>query len=516
MIGSNDWMMQKNLSQIEYEAREFARQNFPIYSQEFLFIRTKTGDIQPLLLNRAQRRLHAKIERQKKTKGKVRALILKGRQQGCSTYVGGRFYHITSNNRGLRTFILTHEQEATANLFDMVERFHELMHPAFKPHIGASNRKELIFDQLDSGYRVGTAGTKGVGRSATIQLFHGSEVAFWPHADTHAAGILQAVPDQPGTEIILESTANGLGNLYHQMWQQAQVGANDYLPIFIPWFIQAEYRDELPLDFKATEEELEYQALHDLDPSQIVWRRKKIVELGDPMLFKQEYPATPDEAFQTTGIESWIKSELVLRARHQEQYKTNVAIVAGFDPAREGDDRDAFIYRQGLNAFGLEYHAFQTFPEKIAYCIDKLKNDKPYIQTLYIDYGGGGWELGGMLREAGFGDRIRVINFGAQAGKKDAYLNKRAEMYGELKAWLANEDEPPSIPDNDALHADLTAAGYSYDSRTRLKLERKAEIKKRFLRSPDGADALALTFAMPTGLTARTKIAHPIPVKSFF
>jgi hypothetical protein len=62
----------------------------------------------------------------------------------------------------------------------------------------------LTFDRLDSGYRVGTAGTRGIGRSSTLQLFHGSEVAFWPFAETHLAGILQAVADRPGTEAVKE------------------------------------------------------------------------------------------------------------------------------------------------------------------------------------------------------------------------------------------------------------------------------------------------------------------------
>lgn len=503
------------MNQTDLKRRLKLKNNYELYAAVHLKIRTKSGSIKPFEFNAAQEYLHEKIEQQKSETGKVRGLILKGRQQGCSTYVGGRFYHRTTHHRGIRTFILTHEQEATTNLFDMVERFHDLMHPDFKPHIGASNRKELLFDQLDSGYRVGTAGTKGVGRSATIQLFHGSEVAFWPHADTHAAGILQAVPNEAGTEIILESTANGLGNLYHHMWQQAEVGANGYLPIFIPWFIQDEYREDIPLDFELDDEEVLYQELHGLDTEQMVWRRKKIIELGDILLFKQEYPATAEEAFQTTGIESFIPGEIVLRARRQKQYNSRGAIVAGFDPAREGDDRDAFIYRQGLNAFGLEYKGFNTFPEKLSYCIEKLKKYDPYIVILFIDYGGGGWEIGGMLREAGYGDRIKVVNFGAGAGNKDAYINKRAEMYGELKKWLADENEPPSIPDSDALHADLTAASYTYDSRTRLKLESKKEIKKRFLRSPDGADALALTFAFPVGIQ-KSKQATPIPTKTFF
>lgn len=502
------------MNKTEFAARKRLLNDFPYYSSNLLYIRTKSGHIEKFSLNEAQNYLHGRLEQQKKETGKVRALILKGRQQGCSTYVGGRFYHRTTHYRGIRSFILTHEQEATANLFEMVERYHELMEPDMKPQTGASNRKELIFDLLDSGYRVGTAGTKGVGRSSTIQLFHGSEVAFWPHAKTHAAGILQTIPDADGTEVILESTANGLGNYFHETWQQALVGANDYIPIFIPWFWQHEYqRSAEGIDL--TDEEIEYQGLHGLSLEQISWRRKKIIDLGDPLLFKQEYPATAQESFQTTGIESFIRSEEVLRARKQKPYYSDFgAIVAGFDPARDGDDRDTFIYRRGITAWGLEYNNFNEFPQKVAYCKKKLECKDPYITKLFIDYGGSGWEIAGMLREEGFKDRIAVINFGSESSK-EAYLNKRAEMYGEAKKWLYDKNEPPSIPDDDSLHADLTATTFTYNSKNKIKLERKAEIKKRLLRSPDSADALVLTFAQTIGPVAK-KMANPLPTRTYF
>ena len=110
-----------------------------------------------------------------------------------------------------------------------------------KPSTGASSAKELYFDGLDSGYKVGTAGNKSVGRGTTIQYFHGSEVAFWPHASEHAKGILQAVPDARDTEIILESTGNGIGNYFHQQWQLAERGESEYQAIFVPWYWQTEY-----------------------------------------------------------------------------------------------------------------------------------------------------------------------------------------------------------------------------------------------------------------------------------
>src|SRR5690606_24279034 len=73
------------------------------FSAACLKVRTKSGTFEPLILNRAQRYIHECLERQREEKGWVRALILKGRQQGCSTYVAARFYHKTSLNRGQHT-----------------------------------------------------------------------------------------------------------------------------------------------------------------------------------------------------------------------------------------------------------------------------------------------------------------------------------------------------------------------------------------------------------------------------
>src|SRR6266545_4421059 len=232
--------LQSRTEQLTQQRTSRAQVNadYALFAAEHLRIRTKSGAIAPLVFNRAQRFVHDKLEMQRAEIGKVRALILKGRQQGCSTYIAGRFYHCVTRNRGMRVYILTHEDQATQNLFEIVTRFHD--HWDRRPSTGAANAKELYFDKLDSGYNVGTAGTKGVGRSSTVQLFHGSEVAFWPFAKTHAAGILQAIPDAPGTESILESTANGIGNFFHRCWREAEAGSNGYVAIFVLWFWQEE------------------------------------------------------------------------------------------------------------------------------------------------------------------------------------------------------------------------------------------------------------------------------------
>lgn len=168
-----------SLTEEERRVRQRLKDDFPHFAEKCLKIRTKSGKIAPLTLNRAQWHVHRQLEAQRAATGKVRALLLKARQQGFSTYIAGRFYWQASHRRGTQVFILTHEQDATANLFGMVDRYHQHNNPLVRPSTGAANAKALYFDRLDSGYSVGTAGAKAVGRSKTIQLLHGSEVAFW-------------------------------------------------------------------------------------------------------------------------------------------------------------------------------------------------------------------------------------------------------------------------------------------------------------------------------------------------
>lgn len=97
------------------------------------------------------------------------------------------------------------------------------------------------------------------------------------------------------------------------------------------------------------------------------------------------------------------------------------------------------------------------------------------------------------LRERGF-RRVRLINFGGAAEDRRKYANRRAEMWGRLADWLADPGGA-DIPDDDLLHAQLCGAGYSFNSSSQLVMEAKEKIRARLGASPDGADALALTFA---------------------
>ena len=494
------------VSERELEIRRKLKNDFPHYAKKCLVIRTKVDGPQPFVLNKAQIYLHKKIEAQLKRTGKVRANLLKGRQQGASTYVGGRYYWRVTHRKGVRAFILTHEEEGTKNLFDMTQRYHDNNNPVVKPSTGASNARELIFDQLDSGYRVGTAGNKGVGRSSTIQYFHGSEVAFWPHAEEHAKGVMQAIPDSPGTEVILESTANGVGNYFHAQWKKAERGEGEYINIFIPWYWTDEYRKKVPDDFFLNDEEIFLKDTYKLDDEQLYWRRVKIAELGvngedGEASFKQEYPFNAAEAFQMTGQLGLIMPKSVMKARSTTVQGIGPLIV-GVDPSR-GVDRFSLIKRQGRKAYDLQSYKgeqVETLGQQVAICKKVLDATCSIagkkVDMMFIDAGGGD-ALVDRLHELGYQSRVKAIKFGANPLNKDKYINRRGEMWGELAQWLTDENLDVDVPDMDTLQADLCASLYRRDSMDRIVLLKKDEIKLRLGYSPDEGDSLALTFAEP-------------------
>jgi hypothetical protein len=486
------------------------RSDHPYFCEQCLQIKAKSGQQLPLILNRAQLYVHQRIEEQKRETGKVRALVLKARQQGFSTYIGSRFYQRTSLFFGMNCYILTHEQAATDNLFSMVARFHE--HNPIRPSTGAANAKELLFNKLDSGYAVGTAGQKAVGRSKTIHLLHGSEAAFWPNAKDHFAGVVQAVPDLPGTEIILESTANGVGGEFHQKWQDAEEGKGDYIAIFVPWFWSDEYRRPVPDDFAVSYDkqegqqysEHEYQEAYGLTDSQMVWRRSKISDLGE-ILFMQEYPATAQEAFQVTGHDSFIKSGPVLSARKSELSGLG-PLVCGGDPARFGNDSFSVAWRQGRKVLKTESKSKIDTVEGANWIKGIIDRDKP--KKFFIDVGGQGAGVYDILVSYGepYSEVCVPVNFGSEpqdavvilpdGSERPGAKNRRAEMWYRSREWL-NQPGGADIPDDNLLQRDACGPSYKYDTNQRLVLESKEQMRTRGVNSPDRWDAIALTFAEP-------------------
>jgi hypothetical protein len=422
-----------------------------------------------------------------------------------STYVSARYYHRVSRNRGLRAFILTHEQDATDNVFDMVARFHKNNPQA--PHTGAASAKELSFDALDSGFQVGTAGSKGTGRSFTFQLFHGSEVGLWPHAAEHAAGALQAVPKAPGSEVILEGTANGLGGFFYNTAMAAQRKTGEFELIFIPWFEHGEYAVEPPGDWVPSPELAEYARTKGLDECQTYWAYLKNIELatadGEPTddlcwRFRQEYPSTVDEAFRASRQGAFIGGDLVARARaFRAPGQDHAPLVFGVDVATggggEGGDDNVIMDRQGRAAGRKVYDRFVD-KDAVSVAARLARHiDKHHPAMVFIDTGGGGAQVHDILKDRGYRN-LTLVDFGGRAEDPRKYLNKRAEIWGRVRDWLRDAGGA-DIPDDDILDGELTGPKGKEDFHRRLALEKKADVRKEIGRSPDGADALATTFA---------------------
>jgi hypothetical protein len=287
---------------MQREVRKRLFEDFTFYAKHALKIRTKEGTIVPLVLNDAQKIFIKVVIRQLQTTGKVRVVVLKGRQQGLSTIIEGIIYWWTSQHKAVKAIVMTHQGDSTKALFEMCKRYHSSCPEVLKPHTKYSSRKELAFDLLDSSYMVATAGGESVARGETIQLAHLSEAAFYPPATAkdNINGLMQAIPNSAGTFVFIESTANGIGNPFHEIWTNAVNGTNEYEPVFIEWFLQPEYRMPVPEGFERTPEEDELVKKYGLDDEQLMFRRKKIAVSGLEM-FQQEYPCHADEAFLTSG-----------------------------------------------------------------------------------------------------------------------------------------------------------------------------------------------------------------------
>lgn len=490
----------------ERKIRQRLKTDFPHYAERCLRIRTKSGRLVPFRLNAAQRWLHERLEDQLARTGRVRVLVLKARQTGISTCIQGRFFWKITHGRGQRAFILTHKQSATENLFAIARRFNDHCPEVVRPALKAANARELDFARLDSGYRVGTASTDGVGRSDTIQYFHGSEVAFWPRGDAHAAGVLQAIAGDPGTEAILESTANGIGGLFYNMCRAARDAEGGWELIFLPWMLHDEYRLDPPPDWRPSPSLQDYAALHNLDAPQTCWAEAKNAELaaadGQPTdaicwRFRREYPATEQEAFQSSGEDSFILPEWVVRARKATvPDQGHAPLVLGIDVARGGGDKTRIIDRQGRRAGArinrrIDSGDLMEVVGLVAQEIDRLAPDQAFVDATGLGAG-----VVDRLRELGYGRVVTGVNFGSRALNPEVYANRRAEMWGGLRDWLM-EPGGAVIPDDDELHAHICAPGAIYTSSQAIRLEAKERIRERFGFSPDAGDALALTFAAP-------------------
>jgi hypothetical protein len=283
-------------------------------------------------LRPTQRRLWDTLAAQRRQGLPMRAVILKARKLGFSTFAQGLLLQRTTLRPLHSAIVVAHNQSTAGVIVAMAELMYAHLPDIadaelrLKPQIANRRRfKEIRFGPPDrftafnernygsghSSLLVDTAKEFEAGRGHTFHSVHGSEVAFWPDLRRKLAALLNAVPtDDPDTLVLLESTANG-HNDFKVLWDKAQEGS-DFAPFFAAWHEDERYRRPLTEHARANFEVGEHQwgtdepelvERYGLDLEQLHWRRWAIENLAqaDLNIFHQEYPSFPEEAFLATG-----------------------------------------------------------------------------------------------------------------------------------------------------------------------------------------------------------------------
>ena len=301
------------------------------YIENWLKIRTKSSGIVPFKLNGAQEKLYAVARKQQEAGKPVRIIILKARQLGFSTLTEALIFHACATRQNCNALLVAHREDATANLFRMSQLYYDELPEQARPMVKTSTKQEIVFENptrflkekrekpgLRSRIRCATAGGRGIGRSDTLQCVHISEYAFWPDSrdgkEDTLQGILQAVPPEPRTMVIIESTANGFED-FKERWDAASAGENDFEAVFFAWFENPEYSMEPVPGTEWTPDEETMRTRYGLTDGQLQWRRWCIANNcgGREDKFRQEYPSNPDEAFLHSGSSVFDNEIVTLR-----------------------------------------------------------------------------------------------------------------------------------------------------------------------------------------------------------
>lgn len=250
----------------------------------------------------------------------ISLLILKGRQQGFTTLVTAYQLSCSILNRNFQGFTLADKSDNSEAIFQNKAKYPYSQIPeVLKPTEKFNNRKQLLFEKINSSWAVDTA-TKDVGRSRTVNFFHGSECAFWKDG----IASIQAALGEAFTKNcikIYESTANGY-NDYQKMWDSGV-----HINCFYSWWETKEYRLNFPSEEIKQEfienidkkKEWIYERLKwlrddkHLELEQLYWYYKKYEGYIDKRLIKQEYPCSPQEAFLLSGDNVFDTEKLLSR-----------------------------------------------------------------------------------------------------------------------------------------------------------------------------------------------------------
>jgi hypothetical protein len=282
------------------------------YLQEQLFVRDEYSNVVPFKFNSIQVEIQKQKHRAFNANRPMRFLILKARRKGVTTLEQGLNFYAVATRYNVEVLTLAHDIANTEKIFRIANTFYEKLRPGIKPpRLSPHSKRELNFFSLQSLFSIATAGSRAPSRGQTIDRLHWSEVAWSPGDIDDQEKLLSGLSEATSKgSMTLESTPNGVGNLFHQLVMDALKNRGPWTLIFIPWFMDPTARIEIPDEVFASirdtlsEEEKSLIKRYGLDGEQIAWRRWKIENMSvgsTARLFPQEYPEDPNDCFLVSG-----------------------------------------------------------------------------------------------------------------------------------------------------------------------------------------------------------------------
>lgn len=322
----------------------------------------------------------------------------------------------------------------------------------FIPH-GYEEKKSATFLKIinpSNGTIIKGESGDNIGRGGRSSIYFKDESAFYERPDK-----IEAALSQNSDVKIDVSTPNGTGNPFYRKRHGGQISVFTF-----------HWRD----DPRKTDD----------------WyaNQKRIL---DPIILAQEV----DIDYTASVKNNLIDGNCVQAAmRQQIEFDVYGPKVLGVDPARFGDDRTAYVFRQGRVVHWMETDRQKSTTE-ITGQVSKWIRDY-WFDAVFVDIIGIGAGIYDSLAD-NFGERIIPVTSSNTADNPVKYSNKRMEVWDLMKIWL--KTPPVYLPNNSELIVDLTAPQYGFNSNGQMYLEKKEDMKRRGVKSPDIGDALALTFA---------------------
>lgn len=465
----------------------------------------------PLVFHPGQQKLIQFADAMMREVGIIRLALVKPRQVGWSTVIQGRAHWRATKTPGMKIHIVSHTNDSTRKFLRRAKKMCLATPATITPGNLIDNSKELVF-QNGASYSIATAGSPDAVRSDSCHFLHASEEAFWENAEANTAAIIPALSRGYGSEGYRESSSCGKGTPWHKFILETLAGENLWRVFFDAWFNHPKYRMTPPPGWEPNDEAKEAAAMFNLDMAQLYWRAMMIKDLRALWMFKQEFPGTIHESFQAPA-NSLINADAVNRASSNYgkiYWNERTPLIMGCDPGRNGD-RTVIAFRQGNVLRKVLVWPKMTDDRLsgiIAGFLAKGFEGEP-VAKLFIDYAIGEG-IAAHMRGLHYYEKVCVVNFGGESSDP-RYLNKRAEMYMDMRDWFGDTGEHVVIPRSDVntvrepeassddIIGDLLATPdfVQVPGTDKIKMVPKEEIRKKHGRSPDIADAIALTFAYP-------------------